>query len=1166
MKVIASGSKTILDLTDGLALSVILNANQPRTQIYDENSGTLTPDWSTASGKVMVAPTLYLNNESIVLTDSRIQIDWKRKEGSGAEGNLTDGESVNNGVLTVSKNKLSGVTSGQITYYVYVTYTDSSTATTLSASSEITFAQIRTGMNAHLVSITGDQVFKIAANGLVTPAIITLTAAAQNVKITKWQYKKADGTWADYPTGTITQSILTVAPNHDIWTNNVANLRVLTSDSAVFDTISMYKIADGNGIKEVKVYYGKSANTSDMPSDWNTTIPDVGEGEYLWTKTVTSYQNETLDDTITYSYSHQGEKGDEGTSVTVTAIQYKQGDNATTPPSGTWSDNPVDVAEGKYLWTKTTFSDGKVAYSVAKQGVTGVNGLNNATVYLYQRKSSTPSKPTGNLVYEFATGELTGTLGDWKTEIPSGTDPCYVIAATASSNTATDDIAPGEWSQAIILVQDGAVGADGYNQATVFLYQRKASKPSKPSAAVVYDFTTGKLQTVPSGWSQTVPSADGNPCYVTTAAAISQASTASIAKTAWADVSVLSEETPTVFLTNENMTFAGNKDGEVAAVTKTCNIVAYNGTTKTTPKIGTISGAPDGMTVTPGTAVNNEIPLTIVVADGGTLGGAGEMNGVINIPITSPVNTTLQIQWSKVNNGADGTIGISAFLLSIYSPQGTVFTNGKAGNATSVTLTASFYQGTDDLTQDAKAKYLWDKYVINGESANWETVQNERTGANDGYKLTVNATDVVTSATYRCRVQYDGGDYYYDTITLIDKTDNYQANIESTSGDTFEGGIGDSVLICRVWQNGVEVDPVKSTTYSEEAPSSPTVGTFYYRIVATSHTTSLMRFNGSVWENVTNNDTYKHILTYTWYRRDVNGDPMDGGSPFATGKVIHVTSDDVEGKTTFICQIEDKAVAQFSIRDYNDIIISDTEPEDKVLNKLWLNTGVTPNLLYRYNGTMWIIVNDTDSLRETLEANYTELANSISTTEQNLAEQISNVETVLRSELTLTDTIFQTTFERTVQKSIDQSIMDVSDSLWDYQQTVRKYMRYDASGTLTLGDEESLFKTQLTNQRLSFLENDIEVAYISNRSMYITNARVTDTLSIGTDNGYGYFDWVVTMTGLGLKWRSDEVPAYNSNLSYAIGDRCKHNGVIYECIVAIETPESWNSNHWKEIL
>ena len=43
--------------------------------------------------------------------------------------------------------------------------------------------------------------------------------------------------------------------------------------------------------------------------------------------------------------------------------------------------------------------------------------------------------------------------------------------------------------------------------------------------------------------------------------------------------------------------------------------------------------------------------------------------------------------------------------------------------------------------------------------------------------------------------------------------------------------------------------------------------------------------------------------TYTWYRRDKDGDAMDEGVAFATGKSIQIDGDDVDGKTTFICEV-----------------------------------------------------------------------------------------------------------------------------------------------------------------------------------------------------------------------------------------------------------------------
>ena len=119
----------------------------------------------------------------------------------------------------------------------------------------------------------------------------------------------------------------------------------------------------------------------------------------------------------------------------------------------------------------------------------------------------------------------------------------------------------------------------------------------------------------------------------------------------------------------------------------------------------------------------------------------------------------------------------------------------------------------------------------------------------------------------------------------------------------------------------------------------------------------------------------------------------------------------------------------------------------------------------------------------------------------------------------LTPTEFVAMFNNNVKSSVDASIDAVQNNLTQYQGDVSVYMRFDNSGTLELGKSDSDFKTQITNQRMSFMERSNEVAYISNQSMYITQARVTNLLAIGRDNGNGYFDWIVTSTGLGLRWR-----------------------------------------------
>ena len=612
MAIIATGSKTIIDLSDGKSLSCYLGANQPRTQIHDVNGNTYNPNWTTTAGKLVITPVVYANQTAIALNNSALTITWKRKEGSGSETALTSGETVSGNILTVNQNKLASITSGLLTYIAYVAYADPDTGLTINATADISFALISTGENAKSAWISGEQVFKYTSAGAVSPAQITLTANLQNVTMGKWQYKNSSGNWADYPTtadnANITSPTLVVKPTHAIWVGETATLRITTSDASIGDTTSISKVQDGS-------------------------------------------------------------PGGQGTDASI------------------------------------------------------------------------------------------------------------------------------------------------------------------------------------------------------------------------------------VFLTNENITYAGTKDGKVAANTKTCNVVAYTGTTKVTPTVGTPTGMPTGMTITVGTAVNDEVPLTITVAANSTLGAAGQLNGVVNVPITSPVETTLQIQWSKVNTGATGA---GTYVLTLYAPGGTVFTNGLANDTDEITINAQYFYGTTDYTANTKAQFLWQKY----ESGEWVTVKAEATGAN-GNTLTVHAADVVGSASYRCRARYNSGSVYcYDTITIIDKTDNYQADIDSTAGDVFKNTVGQTCLICRLWQNGAEVDPLKSTTYSATAPSSPAAGDFYYKIASNSPTTALMRYSGSAWVDVTDDADYKHEKTYTWYRRDKDGNPMDSGAAFATGKVIYVDGDDVTVKTVFVCEVE----------------------------------------------------------------------------------------------------------------------------------------------------------------------------------------------------------------------------------------------------------------------
>ena len=96
---------------------------------------------------------------------------------------------------------------------------------------------------------------------------------------------------------------------------------------------------------------------------------------------------------------------------------------------------------------------------------------------------------------------------------------------------------------------------------------------------------------------------------------------------------------------------------------------------------------------------------------------------------------------------------------------------------------------------------------------------------------------------------------------------------------------------------------MKSTVISLTAPAAPATGDYYYKLTAGNVQVALMRYSGSAWTDVTADATYKHAKTYTWYRRDKDGAALDSGAAFATGKVIYIDGDDVDIKTTFICEV-----------------------------------------------------------------------------------------------------------------------------------------------------------------------------------------------------------------------------------------------------------------------
>ena len=89
----------------------------------------------------------------------------------------------------------------------------------------------------------------------------------------------------------------------------------------------------------------------------------------------------------------------------------------------------------------------------------GTDAIKSSLVYAWQRSSSALTTDPGAVTVDLTTGKITTTSlsNGWHKNIDdaSGTDPLYIVSATAAGLGSSDTIAATEWTDPVILVRDG---------------------------------------------------------------------------------------------------------------------------------------------------------------------------------------------------------------------------------------------------------------------------------------------------------------------------------------------------------------------------------------------------------------------------------------------------------------------------------------------------------------------------------------------------------------------------------------------------------------------------------------------------------------------------------------------------------------------------------------
>ncbi len=272
---------------------------------------------------------------------------------------------------------------------------------------------------------------------------------------------------------------------------------------------------DGVGIKTTVITYAISTSGMTAPNtSWTSQVPTLVKGQYLWTKTVWTYTDNSSETGYSVSYiSKDGNKGDDGiagkdgTGIKNTTITYAGSTSGTIAPTTGWTVQVPTVPAGQFLWTKTvwTYTDNssETGYSVAMMGVKGDKGDTGNDGRA--GKDGNGIKTTV-ITYTLSSSSTVTPANGWISQVPTLVKGQYFWTKTVW--TYTDNSSETGYSVTYIAKDgnngnDGIAGKDGTGiKTTVITYASHTNGTTPP--------TTGYTTTVPSVpagqflWTKTV--------------------------------------------------------------------------------------------------------------------------------------------------------------------------------------------------------------------------------------------------------------------------------------------------------------------------------------------------------------------------------------------------------------------------------------------------------------------------------------------------------------------------------------------------------------------------------------------------------------------------------------------------------------------------------------
>lgn len=217
------------------------------------------------------------------------------------------------------------------------------------------------------------------------PSLTKATVNYQNVASSEEQAIKRTELIVDKQNQTITGLITKTDGNAEEISKHTQTI------DEIKDTLKSVTTTVSKTVKEVKVMYALSSSPTEAPtSGWSVKAPVWQEGKYMWQKTVTTFSDNTQEESqatcIQGAKGQDGKDGEDGVNgingkdglgIKSIETQYYLSNSETELIGGTWKTKQDKWSKGKYIWTrsKITWSDNSVTYSepIVAEGLNTAN-------------------------------------------------------------------------------------------------------------------------------------------------------------------------------------------------------------------------------------------------------------------------------------------------------------------------------------------------------------------------------------------------------------------------------------------------------------------------------------------------------------------------------------------------------------------------------------------------------------------------------------------------------------------------------------------------------------------------------------------------------------------------------------------------------------------------